>query len=182
MTKVWRPDIREDSYRLQVDSQILFYVVQGLREQATQIREEIWEHETTCGKEPTYCLIRYKSLVEQYGSVEEVIKQTGMVLYDCMESLSEMHMTLGKVLQSIHAADKLLRNPEAYGDDPDRTDWRPVDKLREIQKEVTHRTEASKEETGLMPAIKDDEQDSDAGEKKSLLGLTEKLPKETKKK
>jgi len=171
MTKVWRQDIRGGKVRLEVDAQVMFFVVQGLRNEAEQIRRELREHEDICGNEPSYCKVRYQALVTEYGTIEEAIKQTGVVLYDCMESLADLHTTLGKLMQAIFKADQVLKNPDAHVEDPDKTDWRPADKLVEIKQEVTHRENVAKADTGLMPKV------SDTSEEGSILGLTEKLPK-----
>lgn len=167
MSNVWRTDVRKDAIRFQVDAQVMFFVVQGLRHEASEIRAEIVEHEQVCGEEPSYCRVRYESLIVEYGSIEEAVKQAGVVLYDCMENLADLHSTLGKLMATIHKANLVMMNPEAMGEDPDMTDWRPADKLKGIKAEVAHREEAGKTETGLMPKIE---------EEGSILGLTENLP------
>lgn len=178
MSKVWRTDVREDKVRFEVDQQVMFFVLQGLRNEAEQIRSEIREHEDVCGFEPPYCLIRYQSLVAEYGSIEEAVKQTGVVLYDCMENLADLHTTLGKLMLAIHKADQVMKNPESLGEDPDKTDWRPADKLRELQREVVHREERSKVDTGLLEKVKEGLEKKDTSEEgSSILGLTESLPK-----
>lgn len=177
MVKVWRPEPRmPELYRLEVNESMLYFLILGLRESATDLRYEIRQHEDKCGDSPTFCQIRYESLINEYGSIEEAVKHTGIILYDCMQDLAHMYTQLGQVAEAIFKMEDLRNRRDGIGEDPDLTDWRPPEKLKEIQDEVAHREAVGRQDTGLMEKIQDDEVDSDAPGGKSILGLTENLP------
>lgn len=179
MSKIWRPQLKNpDTFRMELDSNMLFHVYEGLFSQMESLRTDIREHEEICGANPTICQVRYRDLVQQYGSVEEAVKQAGAVLYDCMNDLADLYTAVGQLAKYLYKIDYLRKATDQIGDDPDKTDWRPADKLRELQAEVNHREAAAKHDTQTMEKVKDTATERKSTDK-PLLGLTEGLKKKT---
>lgn len=177
-SNVWRPKLEEpDVIWFKADEAMSYWIEAGLKAQAGDLRGAIQDHLDLCGPGATVCHIRNKWLVETYGSLEEAAKHEP-VLRNCLQDLAYLYTELGKITQILYQLHELRLDPTKQGDDPELTDWTPRNKLQEIKTEIAHRVEASKEETGLMPIIRDDEVDTDIpeGATKSILGLTDNLP------
>jgi len=150
---------------------MLYHLYEGLVEQMNSIREDIRAHEETCGANPTICQVRYAGLVTQYGSVEDAVKEAGVILYDCMPDLADLYTTVGKLAAYIYKIDRMRLSPTEVGDDPNKTDWRPTEKLKQITAEVAHREKAAATDTQTMQKITDAPKGDGGG--KTLLGLTD---------
>lgn len=176
---VWRPDLGEpNTLWFKVDDSMSHWIEDGLKAQATQLYHAIQEHMDLCGIESaTVCNVRTRNLVATYGSLEEAAKHE-RIIHNCLQDLAFLHTELGKINSILFQIHELRLDSSKQGNDPELTDWTPRDKLKEIQATVNYRQEVAKDDTGYLPAIKDDEVDTDArpGAGKSILHLTDDLP------
>lgn len=177
MNKVWRPDLHTpNTFRLEVDLNMMGFLLTGLRQMIDDARREIRMHEERCGDDAKYCNVRHDNIIREYGTVDAAVSHGVAIAYSCMQDLAEMYMGIGGMMSYAWEIEDLINRPTERGDDPDEEKpWQPREKLQEIKAEVAHRIQAAKEDTGLLPIIKDDEEDGDAPTG-SILGLTDNLP------
>jgi hypothetical protein len=176
VNNVWRHDLEAPNVLwFKADDSMSHWIESGLKAQAEELRRAIQEHMDVCGPGATICNIRAKALVEQYGSVDEAIKHEA-ILYNCLQDLAYLYTELGKITSVLYQIHELRLDSSKRGHDPELTDWEPRDMLAQIKATVTHRTEAGKTDTGLMPVIREGEQGAPEGAPKSILGLTDDLP------